>query len=127
MAGAPKSSAASSGARRTWNATDCSLELKPAELEALLEKPCSCSTLRVNSSERARRGPVRLTDLRTSGFRPPWLAQAQVWGRLRPNLKVTKPAAGARIIVVSNRLPLTLKKTEQGWDTARSPGGWQAL
>ena len=40
-----------------------------------------------------------------------------------PNLKVLKPAAGARILVVSNRLPVTLKKTEQGWDTARSSGG----
>src|SRR5215472_15223150 len=38
-------------------------------------------------------------------------------------LRARKPAAGARIIVVSNRLPLTLKKTEQGWDTARSSGG----
>ena len=38
-------------------------------------------------------------------------------------LRVRKPAAGARIIVVSNRLPLTLKKTEHGWDTARSSGG----
>jgi trehalose 6-phosphate synthase/phosphatase len=37
--------------------------------------------------------------------------------------KARKPAAGGRIIVVSNRLPLTLKKTEQGWDTARSSGG----
>lgn len=37
--------------------------------------------------------------------------------------KARKPAAGARIIVVSNRLPLTLKKTERGWDTARSSGG----
>jgi trehalose 6-phosphate synthase/phosphatase len=40
-----------------------------------------------------------------------------------PNLKARKPAAGTRIIVVSNRLPLTLKKTEQGWDTVRSSGG----
>jgi trehalose 6-phosphate synthase/phosphatase len=40
-----------------------------------------------------------------------------------PNLKARKPAAGTRIIVVSNRLPVTLKKTEQGWDTARSSGG----
>jgi trehalose 6-phosphate synthase/phosphatase len=38
-------------------------------------------------------------------------------------LKARKPAAGARIIVVSNRLPVTLRKTEQGWDTARSSGG----
>src|SRR5262245_3179196 len=38
-------------------------------------------------------------------------------------LKARKPAAGARIIVVSNRLPLTLKKTEHGWDTVRSSGG----
>jgi trehalose 6-phosphate synthase/phosphatase len=37
--------------------------------------------------------------------------------------KARSPAAGARIIVVSNRLPLTLKKTEQGWDTVRSSGG----
>jgi trehalose 6-phosphate synthase/phosphatase len=34
-----------------------------------------------------------------------------------------KSAAGARIIVVSNRLPLTLKKTKQGWETVRSSGG----
>jgi len=34
--------------------------------------------------------------------------------REAPNLKSGKPAAGTRIIVVSNRLPLTLKKTEQG-------------
>jgi len=40
-----------------------------------------------------------------------------------PNFKARKPAAGTRIIVVSNRLPLTLRKTEQGWDTARSSGG----
>src|SRR6516164_4667115 len=38
-------------------------------------------------------------------------------------LRARKPAAGARIIVVSNRLPLTLKKTGQGWDTVRSSGG----
>jgi trehalose 6-phosphate synthase/phosphatase len=48
---------------------------------------------------------------------------SDMWGRLRPSLKVMKPAVGARIIVVSNRLPLTLKKTEQGWDTTRSSGG----
>lgn len=40
-----------------------------------------------------------------------------------PNLKSMKPDTGARLIVVSNRLPLTLKKTEQGWDTTRSSGG----
>src|SRR5215469_18919048 len=40
-----------------------------------------------------------------------------------PNLRAKKPAPGARIIVVSNRLPLTLKKTEHGWETARSSGG----
>ena len=38
-------------------------------------------------------------------------------------LRARKPAAGARIIVVSNRLPLTLKRTGQGWDTTRSSGG----
>ena len=38
-------------------------------------------------------------------------------------LRASKPAAGARIIVVSNRLPLTLKRTGQGWDTTRSSGG----
>src|SRR5215469_13025522 len=40
-----------------------------------------------------------------------------------PNLRAKKPAAGTRIIVVSNRLPLTLKSTEHGWETARSSGG----
>src|SRR5215475_1549975 len=40
-----------------------------------------------------------------------------------PDVKARKPAAGARIIVVSNRLPLTLNKTERGWETARSSGG----
>src|SRR5215471_5507926 len=34
-----------------------------------------------------------------------------------------KPRMAARLIVVSNRLPLTLKKTEEGWDTVRSSGG----
>jgi trehalose 6-phosphate synthase/phosphatase len=34
-----------------------------------------------------------------------------------------KPRTGARLIVVSNRLPLTLKKTAEGWDTVRSSGG----
>src|SRR5215472_14698977 len=34
-----------------------------------------------------------------------------------------KPLMAARLIVVSNRLPLTLKKTEEGWDTVRSSGG----
>jgi len=48
---------------------------------------------------------------------------SDLWGRLRPSLKVMKPVSGARIIVVSNRLPLSLKKAEQGWDTVRSSGG----
>jgi trehalose 6-phosphate synthase/phosphatase len=39
------------------------------------------------------------------------------------NLKVMRPSAGARLIVVSNRLPLTLQKTEEGWKTVRSSGG----
>src|SRR5260370_40183757 len=30
---------------------------------------------------------------------------------------------GARLIVVSNRLPLTLRKSDQGWVTERSSGG----
>src|ERR1700746_3067916 len=30
---------------------------------------------------------------------------------------------GGRLIVVSNRLPLTLRKTEGGWTTERSSGG----
>jgi trehalose-6-phosphate synthase len=34
-----------------------------------------------------------------------------------------RPSEGARLIVVSNRLPLTLQKTETGWTTARSSGG----
>ena len=32
-------------------------------------------------------------------------------------------SAGARLIVVSNRLPLTLRKTDDGWTTERSSGG----
>ncbi len=32
-------------------------------------------------------------------------------------------SSGARLIVVSNRLPLTLRKTEDGWSTERSSGG----
>jgi trehalose 6-phosphate synthase/phosphatase len=43
--------------------------------------------------------------------------------RAVPTLKVMTPAAGARIIVVSNRLPLTLKRTDHEWDTVRSSGG----
>jgi trehalose-6-phosphate synthase len=39
------------------------------------------------------------------------------------NLKVMGPSGGARLIVVSNRLPLTLQKTEEGWKTVRSSGG----
>jgi trehalose 6-phosphate synthase/phosphatase len=40
-----------------------------------------------------------------------------------PNLEVMKPSLGTRLIVVSNRLPLTLQKTEDGWNTVRSSGG----
>src|SRR5436309_15734847 len=41
---------------------------------------------------------------------------------------VSRPSAaqsrvGGRLIVVSNRLPLSLRKTEGGWTTARSAGG----
>jgi len=34
-----------------------------------------------------------------------------------------EPVSGGRLIVVSNRLPLTLRKTEKGWITERSSGG----
>lgn len=40
-----------------------------------------------------------------------------------PNLTVTKPSSVVRLIVISNRLPLTLQKTEEGWNTVRSSGG----
>ena len=40
-----------------------------------------------------------------------------------PNLGVMKAPGNARLIVVSNRLPLTLQKTDRGWSTARSSGG----
>ena len=33
------------------------------------------------------------------------------------------PTGDARLIVVSNRLPLTLQRTEEGWKTTRSSGG----
>lgn len=35
----------------------------------------------------------------------------------------TAPPRDGRLIVVSNRLPLTLQKTEEGWTTVRSSGG----
>lgn len=34
-----------------------------------------------------------------------------------------EPSGGARLIVVSNRLPLTLRKAEDGWSTEHSSGG----
>jgi trehalose 6-phosphate synthase/phosphatase len=34
-----------------------------------------------------------------------------------------EPVSGGRLIVVSNRLPLTLRKTEKGWITEHSSGG----
>jgi trehalose 6-phosphate synthase/phosphatase len=34
-----------------------------------------------------------------------------------------RPSQDARLIVVSNRLPVTLQRTETGWATARSSGG----
>ena len=40
-----------------------------------------------------------------------------------PNLTPTTLNSGSRLIVVSNRLPLTLQKTEEGWNTVRSSGG----
>ena len=40
-----------------------------------------------------------------------------------PNLRGMKPRANARLIVVSNRLPLTLQRTKEGWRTVRSSGG----
>ena len=44
---------------------------------------------------------------------------------LQPLSRVSavQPSVGARLIVVSNRLPLTLRKTEDGWSTERSSGG----
>jgi trehalose 6-phosphate synthase/phosphatase len=40
-----------------------------------------------------------------------------------PNLTIMQPRSGARLIVVSNRLPLTLQKTAEGWTTSKSSGG----
>ncbi len=42
---------------------------------------------------------------------------------LQPVSKLAIVPAGARLIVVSNRLPLTLRKTDDGWKTERSSGG----
>jgi trehalose 6-phosphate synthase/phosphatase len=39
------------------------------------------------------------------------------------NLSVVPASKGARLLVVSNRLPLTLQRTEEGWKTTRSSGG----
>jgi hypothetical protein len=69
MARAPKSNAAQSGGLLVYESNlDCrsnefSLGLKPAELEALLEQLCSCSTLRVrglSGTQSAERCPHRL-------------------------------------------------------------------
>jgi trehalose 6-phosphate synthase/phosphatase len=38
-------------------------------------------------------------------------------------LAVIQPSSDTRLIVVSNRLPLTLQKTDGGWSTVRSSGG----
>lgn len=38
-------------------------------------------------------------------------------------LSAVPSSGGARLIVVSNRLPLTLRKTDEGWSTERSSGG----
>ena len=38
-------------------------------------------------------------------------------------LPAVRPSQDARLIVVSNRLPLTLQKSEKGWTTTRSSGG----
>jgi trehalose 6-phosphate synthase/phosphatase len=38
-------------------------------------------------------------------------------------LSVVPAGKGTRLIVVSNRLPLTLQKTKKGWKTTRSSGG----
>jgi trehalose 6-phosphate synthase/phosphatase len=44
---------------------------------------------------------------------------------LQPATNVTamQASSSARLLVVSNRLPLTLQKTTEGWTTARSSGG----
>ena len=60
MARAPKSNNTQSGGLLVYDSNlDCrsnefSLGLKPAELEALLERLCSCSTLRVRGAGRTR-------------------------------------------------------------------------
>ena len=38
-------------------------------------------------------------------------------------LSTVESSGSARLIVVSNRLPLTLRKTEDGWSTEHSSGG----
>src|SRR5215469_13139971 len=40
-----------------------------------------------------------------------------------PRVPLLRPSQDARLIVVSNRLPLTLQKTEEGWTTTSSSGG----
>jgi hypothetical protein len=70
MARAPKSNAAQSDcllvnqSNPDCRSNDFSLGLNPAELEALLEKLCSCSTLRVSGSGRGQYGERCLQRLR---------------------------------------------------------------
>src|SRR5215469_8274616 len=40
-----------------------------------------------------------------------------------PNLNLMKTSSTVPLIVVSNRLPMTLQKTEEGWKSVRSSGG----
>ena len=62
MARAPKTNAAQTHSLLVYQSSlDCrsnefSLGLKPAELEALLERLCSCSTLRISGTGRAPSG-----------------------------------------------------------------------
>jgi trehalose 6-phosphate synthase/phosphatase len=51
------------------------------------------------------------------------MAEENVSAKPAPRLTVTQPGASARLIVVSNRLPLTLRRTDEGWATAPSSGG----
>lgn len=62
MAKAPKKSAVASHSLSVYEpnlecaSTDFSLGLKPAELEALLERLCSCGILRAKHDDRTRSG-----------------------------------------------------------------------
>src|SRR5215831_12702758 len=65
----------------------------------------------VSKAYRFHSGVLVKTDAKTVGV------------QTTPKLSAPQPGSSARLIVVSNRLPLTLRKTDDPWKTEHSSGG----